>query len=223
MTRTPVSVFLRDYPWALRARWAGIREPGVPERFARGDLDPVLLLPGVYETWHYLADIAESLWGRGHPIVVPTGLGLNIDPIAETAQRVHRQVVERNLTRLILVGHSKGGLIGKHLLAIDDTEGRIRRLVAVATPFGGSSRARWTPVGPLRAFRVDDPLIRSLAGRTGAHDRIVSVYPRVDPHIPEGSVLPGARNVEVAVGGHFGLLFDPAGVDAVQREVERAD
>ncbi len=223
MTRTPLAVFLRDYPWALRARRESLRSPAVPERFAAGDRDPVLLLPGVYETWHYLSAFAERLSSLGHPLVVPDGLGLNLDPIAETARRVHRQILERDLTRLVVLGHSKGGLIGKHLMSIDDTEGRIRRLVAVATPFTGSSRARWTPIAPMRAFRVDDPLIRSLATETRAHSRIVSVYPRIDPHIPEGSALPGARNVEVPVDGHFGLLFDPAGVDAVQREVERPD
>ena len=70
-----------------------------------------------------------------------------------------------DLRGVALVAHSKGGLIGKHLLAFDDPDGRLDRLVAVATPFGGSRLARYAMGSTLRAFLPGDPVIRSLAGR----------------------------------------------------------
>jgi pimeloyl-ACP methyl ester carboxylesterase len=41
------------------------------------------------------------------------------------------------------------------------------------------------------------------------NSRITSIYGPFDPHIPEGSVLPGATNIELPVAGHFRILGDP--------------
>jgi hypothetical protein len=35
------------------------------------------------------------------------------------------------------------------------------------------------------------------------------VYAGFDPHIPEGSELPGAKNVRLETGGHFRVLAHP--------------
>jgi len=212
---------LADYPWAVRARIGSLRDRPVPESYARGSLAPILLLPGVYETWHFLRPIADRLSAAGHPIAALPELGINRRPIAATAALVWAEVVRRDLRGVVIVAHSKGGLIGKHLLAIDDTEQRVDRMIAVATPFRGSQLARIAPNPALRAFRPRDSLIRSLDEEREVNARITSIYPVIDPHIPEGSRLPGARNVMVRVGGHFAPISHPRGIAAVVAEVAR--
>jgi hypothetical protein len=86
---------------------------------------------------------------------------------------------------------------------------RVRSMLAIATPFGGSRYARRMPVRTLRAFSPDDPSIRALSAQADVNARIVSVYARFDPHIPEGSELPGAKNVPLDTGGHFRVLAHP--------------
>lgn len=222
---TPVAVrfFIRDYPWALRIRADSLREHTPPATWAHGDRATVVLLPGVYETWHFLRAIGDRLSAAGHPVVTLPALGINRAPIRETAALAWREIVRLDLRGVVLVAHSKGGLIGKHLLAVDDREQRIDRLVAVATPFGGSRRARWFADRALRDFRTDHPLIRTLAEQRAVDARITSVYPAYDPHIPEGSRLDGAVNVRIAMAGHFGLLVDPRALDAVERAVAPED
>ena len=39
--------------------------------------------------------------------------------------------------------------------------------------------------------------------------RLRRTLPDLDPHIPEGSALPGATNIELDAGGHFRILADP--------------
>jgi pimeloyl-ACP methyl ester carboxylesterase len=195
----------------------------VPPAFARGAGRPVVLVPGVFETWHYLRAIAQRLNDAGHPVHVVAALGRNDRPIPESAARVAALLVERDLTGVALVAHSKGGLIGKQLMVHDDPDCRVDRLVAVATPFGGSRLARWMPGAALRAFRPAHPVIRSLAAERQVNARITSIAPAFDPHIPEGSHLDGAVNVELPVVGHFRVLLDPAVVDAVVAAVERGD
>jgi pimeloyl-ACP methyl ester carboxylesterase len=147
-------------------------------------------------------------------------MGFNRDPVPATAELVAREVAALDLRGVALVAHSKGGLIGKHVLAYDDPDGRIDRLVAVATPFGGSRLARFTLGSTLRTFLPGDPVIRSLAGERGVNTRITSIYPRFDPNIPEGSRLDGATNVEIPIMGHFRILTSAEALAAVVAAVE---
>ena len=211
---------LGDYPNALRFRMRAARDWAVPASFGDGRLRPVVILPGIYESWHYLRPIAERLNADGHPVhVIPT-LGLNRAPIPTTAALVHAQLVERGLTGVALVAHSKGGIVGKHVMVLDDREARVDRLVAIASPFNGSAMARLAPNPALRAFLPGDPVISALAAERAVNARITSIYPSFDPHIPNGCVLDGARNIELPVIGHFRILLAPAVIDAVRVAVD---
>lgn len=149
-----------------------------------------------------------ALHGRGHPVHVVETLQRNQRPVVEMAESVAEFLEARELTDVILVAHSKGGLAGK-LAMTGRAGGRVRSMLAVATPFGGSRYARMIPVRTLRAFSPEDPSILSLAQQLTVNARIVSVYADFDPHIPEGSELAGAKNVRLETGGHFRILAHP--------------
>lgn len=221
-----VGSLIADYPNALRLRGAGVRAGAVPAGYRDGGLRPVLLLPGIYETWHFLRPIADALHADGHPIHVVGTIGRNGRPIPWVAGQARRLLDERELRRVVIVAHSKGGIVGKQLLvdelATPQAQRRVERLVAIASPFAGSSMARIVPVGGLRAFLPGDALLTRLAAEVAADARIVSIAPRIDPHIPEGSRLEGAENIEIDTIGHFRILRDPRTIAAVREVVARA-
>ena len=109
----------------------------------------------------------------------------------------------------MLVAHSKGGLIGKLAMLREDPDGRIDSMIAVNTPFAGSSYARWFLVPSVRAFIPTDTTIVALAAEREVNARITSVYSDWDPHIPAGSALDGAQDVVLTTPGHFRPLADP--------------
>lgn len=191
----------------------------VPARYADGARAPVVLLPGVYETWQFLRPVADRLSRDGHPVHIVVGLGYNRASVPDAAAIAMRYVVARDLRGVILVSHSKGGLIGKHLLAVDDTEGRVDRLVAINTPFAGSAYARYIPVRTIRAFSPKEKTLRMLAARAEANARVTSLYSEFDPHIPGGSALEGATNIRLPLLGHFRPLASRVLIDAVAREI----
>lgn len=196
--REEVAVFARPDRERLRA----------PER---PRLPPVVLVPGVYEHWTVLRRAATVLHAAGHPVHVLPELRNNRAPIADGADILVRFLARTGLTGVVVVAHSKGGLIGKLALVGQGEQGRLAGVVAVATPFAGSARARRFPLAAVRAFAPNDSLIRSLAAERAADARIVSIYSWYDPHIPTGSRLDGAAaNVELATPGHFRVLADPA-------------
>ncbi|WP_127473131.1 esterase/lipase family protein [Microbacterium sulfonylureivorans] len=245
-----------DYIYAARRQFAVLSLPWsigrprpVPAAWGRGrpELPEVVLLPGVYEHWTFLRPLGDALAAAGHRVAVVHGLGMNRRSIPETSERLGRVLAELPppAAGRVLVAHSKGGLIAKHLLvtsgaaaaaAVEASTGgdpadaaatattedggpplRILGLVAVATPFGGARRARVLFADPsIRAFLPGDETIVMLGRETSINGRIVSVFGPYDPHIPEGSALDGATNLEVPAAGHFRVLASPKTHEAVR-------
>ncbi|MCC2334672.1 esterase/lipase family protein [Cellulomonas wangsupingiae] len=199
----------RDYTWIVGAQAAATLRPPAPDGLASGDRAPVVLVPGVYETWPVMGGLARALHAAGHPVHAVPALGFNLGTLEDSAGHVADRLGVLDLDRVVLVAHSKGGLIGKLVLADPDAGARVAGLVAVNTPFAGSTYARWFPARPVRALSPVDPHVLALARDVATHARIWSVYARFDPHVPGGSELPGAVNVRLPLDGHFRPLDDP--------------
>lgn len=204
-----------DYWYIWWAQSVALFRRRAPTVFASGDRAPVVLLAGVFEPWSLLRPSAIALSAAGHPVHVVASLGYNRAPISTAAASVNTYLVDHDLRGAILVAHSKGGLVGKHVIAIDDTDGRVDRLIAVATPFGGSSLAPFVPSRTVRALGPAAATIVTLAANLEVNAKITSIYGDYDPHIPQGSLLLGATNVEIPIVGHFRLLSDRRVVAAV--------
>jgi pimeloyl-ACP methyl ester carboxylesterase len=200
--------WVRDYAyaavWQLRATFG--RSDAAT--FRSGTRTPVVVLPGVYETWRFLRPLATALHERGHPVHVLDALRHGRRPVADMAASVADYLQANDLRDIVIAAHSKGGLVGKQVMLGAAGE-RVRGMVAVATPFGGSRYARFMLDPTLRIFSPRSRTILELSRHAEVDARIVSVFGRFDPHIPEGSVLPGARNVLLDTGGHFRILAHP--------------
>lgn len=211
----------RDYAWIVRAQLRATLRPPAPDALATGDRTPVVLLPGVYETWPVMVGLARALHAAGHPVHTVPALGLNRRGLAESARLVGERLADLHLGRVVLVAHSKGGLIGKIVLGDPEVGPQVAGLVAVNTPFAGSVYATWFPARTVRALSPRDPYLAALAREVAQHARIVSVHARFDPHVPGPSELPGAVDVLLPLDGHFRVLDDPllhaAVLDAVRR------
>ena len=180
-----------------------------PASFADGGRAPIVVVPGVWESWKFLQPLITRMHDDGHPVYVVPLLKFNGRPVADAAAVVDAYVESLGLRDVILVAHSKGGLIGKFVMVHGASAAGIRAMLAVSTPFSGSVYARWLFVPSLRLFSPRDPLIVALAEDRDVNRRIVSVFGEFDPHIPGGSFLAGAKNVRLETGGHFRVLAHP--------------
>jgi pimeloyl-ACP methyl ester carboxylesterase len=185
-------------------------------KYAKGSRQPILLLPGIWESWQIMRPIADLLHELGHPVHVVAGLGRNSRAVSVGARIVEAYLEEHDLSDVIIVAHSKGGLIGKFIMMDSDGPQRVDRMVAITSPFSGSSLARYTVLPSLRAFAPTDPTIRMLVAEQFVNARITSIFGSFDPHIPDGSELPGATNIRLPVAGHFRILGDRQLLAAVE-------
>jgi hypothetical protein len=206
-----IGVLLADWEYVLRHQVRAALDRAEPAALVdeNGTGEPVILLPGIYETWRFLHPLARRLHAAGHPVHVVTALGDNRMSLQEAADRVQRHLLENHLGDVTIVAHSKGGLVAMTLLGRPEIASRIRRVVAISTPFSGSVLAGWVPIPAVRALRPTGPDFARLAAAHTDPSRIVSIWGWYDPHIPGGCALPGARNMEVPVGGHFRILGSP--------------
>ncbi|UZN04664.1 esterase/lipase family protein [Cellulomonas sp. S1-8] len=199
----------QDYAWIVAAQARAVLRPPAAGSWDGGDRVPVVLLPGIYETWPVMAGLGRALHDAGHPVHAVPALGFNQRSLEVSARHVVDRLGELALDRVVLVAHSKGGLIGKIALADPHVGPGVAGLVAVNTPFAGSVYARWFPARSVRALGPRDPHLMQLARDVAAHARIWSIYARFDPHVPGGSELAGAVNVRLPLDGHFRPLDDP--------------
>lgn len=202
--------WVRDYAYAVVWQGRALLNQTDPRTFLTGDRTPIVVIPGVYETWKFMQPLVRAVHERGHPVHVLPVLRENRMPVAEASEKVTRYLADQDLRDAVILAHSKGGLVGKQVMTDDEDQPRVQGMLAVATPFGGSRYGRLMVMPSLRIFSPHSSTILALAKETEVNARIVSVYARFDPHIPEGSALEGARkNVVVDTGGHFRILADP--------------
>ncbi len=190
-----------------------------PDAFLKnpGTRSPVVLIPGVYERWQFLRPLGDHLAGNGHPVHVLPGLRWNTVSVSDGAKIVLALLEERDLRSVIIVAHSKGGLIGKQAM-LHDKSGRIDRMVAISTPFSGSIYARFLIGATLRAFSPANAALRSLGAQLEVNSRITSIWGTFDPHIPGGNELSGATNIKLKASGHF----RPLGTRELREAVDKA-
>lgn len=198
-----------DYCYALFWQARGIISRTRPETFLGGSKSPIVVIPGVYETWRFLQPLIEHVNSTGHPVHVLDFARFNSGPVAITANQVIEHLERNDLRDVTIVAHSKGGLVGKYVMTTAIGRARVSGMLAVAAPFSGSRYARFLVVPSLRMFSPRDQTILALSQQNDVNTRIVSVYGSFDPHIPGGSSAPGAKNVELDAGGHFRVLAHP--------------
>jgi triacylglycerol lipase len=201
-----------------------------------GDGRAVLVLPGLFGNDWYLQPLRSWL-GRSGYRAINSSLLVNAGCPERLTRRVEKNL-ERKLKdsddRVIIIGHSRGGLLGRAIAA--RLQSQVSHLVLLGSPVGGmTSWARSLGFGGGRvpsdvqragdqARRVLDPdcnvpncgcpfpedFMRKLHSDTS----VVSIYSPTDPIVPARAChVSGGENIAVS-GTHTGL--------AANREVYRA-
>ncbi|MCH1882621.1 hypothetical protein [Agrococcus sp. ARC_14] len=211
LTAREVGVWARDYAFAARMHVRSTIDPSPPRPLGMpGARVHCVLIQGVVERWPFMEPLGRRLAAAGHAVHFVPELGRHLLPVREAAvlvgEAVDRVAAAHPHAQLVLVGHSKGGLSGKRLLIDRALEPELPQpvgLVALATPFAGSSRARLLRNAAIREFDPTDERLLALAAERSADLRIRVVLPDIDPHIPDNQIPEGIRGVRLRANGHF--------------------
>jgi triacylglycerol lipase len=224
----PISVIVQwidDYFYLVKGRLSIFIKP--PKHFIDHILShrpTVILIPGVHEKWQVLKTIADPISLTGCPVYVVERLGYNTKAIDYSAKLIRKLIEEKNLNNIIIVAHSKGGLIAKYLLAFDNKDERVKKVITIATPFHGSQLAEFLPVKAYKELKPGSPMIEKLNFQTAVNNKIISIFGTFDNHVwpTESCRLERAKNIQVDVFGHHKILFDEQVKKIILDEIEKA-
>jgi pimeloyl-ACP methyl ester carboxylesterase len=218
-----ITNWVRDYFHLMRGHAFMFHKP--PKHYLGYILEkksPVILIPGIYSKWQFLKAIADPISLKGHPIYVVERLGNNSGAIHHSSKIVRELIEEKNLRNTIIIAHSKGGLIAKHLLAYDNADGRVVKVIAIATPFHGTNLVKFFHSSAFRELHPESEIIKKLHSQSGVNHKIISIFGEYDNHVwpTESCRLDGAKNIQVNTHGHHKILFNKQVQDIILNEIE---
>lgn len=183
----------------------------------------IVLIPAISTKWGFMKKLGDKISLSGHPVFIVPKLGHNFLNIPDSAKYVKEVIIKNNLKNVILVGYSKGGLIGKYLLIFDNQDNRVKGLIAIASPFSGTRITKFIPHKSYQELLPDNQIIKKLNNHQEVNSQIISIYPSVDNHIwsEKGSQLQGGKNIEIPVTGHSKVIFYKKTVREVMENLQR--
>lgn len=179
-----------------------------PESWKSGTKGNVLLLPGLYENAHFFIQIGNELNAVGFRVLQIDNLTTQSTSVNQYCDAVKQFISINQLDRVILLGHSKGGLIAKSLLIDPSFSKKVLTTICIATPFGGSWLSFVVPHG--QELTPSSSLIKQLKSNKQINHQIFNLYPTIDNHVlPNQSLLlEEGNNYQVDVVGHTRILED---------------
>ncbi len=217
-----ITNWIRDYFYLAKGHFLMFHK--LPRHYLDHILEnkpPIILIPGLHLKWQFLKNIADQISLKGHPIYTLEYLGYNTKAIHHSAKLIRELINEKNLQNVIILAHSKGGLIAKHLLAFDNEDGRVAKVIAIATPFSGSRLAEFIPGKAIKELHPESEMIKKLHSKNGVNHKIISIFGEYDNYVwpTENCRLEGAKNIQVNIHGHHKILFDKHVCDIVLNEI----
>ncbi|HRI91624.1 MAG: alpha/beta fold hydrolase [Candidatus Accumulibacter sp.] len=185
---------------------------------------PVLLIHGYgcsRGAWWWLrAHLEAAGWTVATISLEPiyTSIDNYVDPVA---RRIDAVLAATGAERLILVGHSMGGLVSRaYLQRYGDA--RVARLVTLGTPHQGSELARLGFGANGREMRPNSAWLQALASPPAAVGTVAIYSPHDNFVLPaERLELPGAQSQTINGVGHLAMLFSPRVIQALLAVLEQ--
>jgi len=213
----------------LMSSWTMLRHrPGMvlSPRHPAG-VPPVLLIHGYGCNGGYWQTLRDRLTDEGisHETVDLEPVTASIDDFTGAVEAgVQRLLAATGATRVVIVGHSMGGLVARAWLRQYGAaaESVVARVITVGTPHFGTELAGFGFGENARQMRHNDPwLLRLDADDRSRRGLFTSIWSWHDNIIaPQTSCrLPGARNIAVGGIGHVALGSHPTVLRTIRQEI----
>lgn len=212
-----LTILLRPLGW-LKAQHPGSVTGGRP---------PIILLHGLFQNRSCLFWLQHRLRTAGYRQI----LSINTPPwrdietlTEELAKQIDALRIKLKVDKVILVGHSMGGMIARNYVQNRGGAANVLGIITVGSPHHGSKLAPFalSTMGrtllPGSKFLLDFNKV-AWPQQTEA----VSIYTRYDNIVlpADSAKMDGARVVELDGMGHTALLFHPRAIQATVDAIDR--
>jgi hypothetical protein len=205
---------LSEYWLILKKQYFSIFNPHPPAQWSQGTHGDVLLIPGWNESWYFLKIIGDALNKEGFKVFTVSALGNNTQSLKKSVQIITEYIDKIDSKDLILICHSKGGIIARVLLSNNKLAGRIKKVFFVSATVHGTLLGYFSVLG-LKDQSLSS--VKSLPMPTSQISKIINIYPLIDNHVipNKNLILTGAVNIQLPVYGHTRILDSPQTVSEI--------
>lgn len=175
-----------------------------PIKWINGTKGNVILIHGLHERFIFLKKIGNLLNTKGFRVHVLKDIHTNVIPVRQSVLVLEQFVKSKDLQNIILVCHSKGGLVANYFFKTSKSANRVKKVITLATPYHGS----------LFAFPFDrdcvpnSEIIKLINSNSEDNQKIFNIYPRFDNHVipNKNLILSGAHSYKIDIVGHTRIL-----------------
>lgn len=203
--------------------WAATR---VPEA-GQSDRPPVILLHGLFQNRGCLFWLQFRLRSAGYlqTMSISTPPWRDIETLTEIlAKKVDELRIRLKVDKVVLVGHSMGGMIARNYIQNRGGAANVYGVVTLGSPHHGSKLAPFaiSPIGKTLLPGCEF-LVKFNSMPWPEQARAISIYTRYDNIVlpAESAKMTGAQVVELDGMGHTSLLFHPRSLQAVIEAVNQ--
>jgi len=187
---------------------------------------PVILLHGLFHNRSCLFWLQYRLHQAGfrQVISINTPPWRDLETLTEgLAKRVDELRIKLNAERVLLAGHSMGGLIARNYVQNRGGAAYVQGLVTLGSPHHGSKLAPFalSPMG--KNLLPDSEFLKQFNSRPWPGEvSAVSIFTRYDNIVlpADSAKMAGAKEVELDGMGHTALLFHPRSLQAVANALD---
>jgi triacylglycerol esterase/lipase EstA (alpha/beta hydrolase family) len=198
----------------------GWQQPKIPDS-QNAEHPPVILLHGLFQNRSCMLWLQHRLKTAGYHQVISinTPPWRNIESLSEQlAKKVDELRIHLKVEKVILIGHSMGGLIARNYVQSRGGSAYVETMITLGSPHHGSKLAPFalSPMGknllPGCEFITNFNSIPWPEATTAT-----SIFTRYDNIVlpAESAKMEGARHVELDGMGHTALLFHPRALQTV--------
>lgn len=182
---------------------------------------PVILLHGLFQNRGCLFWLQYRLRSAGYHQVISinTPPWRDLETLTEgLAKKVDELRINLKVDKVILIGHSMGGMIARNYVQNRGGAAYVQGMVTLGSPHHGSKLAPFalSPTG--KTLLPDSAFLRQFNSVSWPEEtQAVSIYTRYDNIVlpAESAKMHGAQQVELDGMGHTALLFHPRSLQAV--------
>ena len=188
--------------------------------------NPVILIPGITNKWGFMKHLGDKVSLAGHPVYIVPELGHNMRLVTDAAKLVEIIISDNNLKNIVIITHSKGGLIAKYLLNHSKYSSDISKIIAIAAPFNGSHLVKYLPGKPFKELRPDSNIVQLLNSKTANDKKIFTISPSFDNHVwhtNKGHLESAKQNITMDTKGHHKVLFDSQVIEKVLELIQSSN
>lgn len=203
--------------------WAATR---VPEA-GQSDRPPVILLHGLFQNRGCLFWLQFRLRSAGYlqTMSISTPPWRDIETLTEIlAKKVDELRIRLKVDKVVLVGHSMGGMIARNYIQNRGGAANVYGVVTLGSPHHGSKLAPFA-ISPMGKTLLPgcEFLVKFNSMPWPEQARAISIYTRYDNIVlpAESAKMTGAQVVELDGMGHTSLLFHPRSLQAVIEAVNQ--